>query len=114
MAILLESRAKQAADKLERQHSAKLHADEAIIQDMEYTKKMDARETMEKAAKLKRTEEHRVQLHKQIDERERARYVLHTLYLFFELLFYTHAFFCSKKNVNGDIKNIIYKYNIQI
>eukprot|EP00598_Pedospumella_elongata_P001430 CAMPEP_0184975840 /NCGR_PEP_ID=MMETSP1098-20130426/6939_1 /TAXON_ID=89044 /ORGANISM="Spumella elongata, Strain CCAP 955/1" /LENGTH=461 /DNA_ID=CAMNT_0027498615 /DNA_START=99 /DNA_END=1484 /DNA_ORIENTATION=+ len=73
MKILLESRAKQAADKLERQHSAKLQADEAVLMDMEYTRKMDERERREKAIKEARMEEHRVQLHAQIDERERRR-----------------------------------------
>ncbi len=91
MKILLESRAKQAADKLERQHSAKLQADEAVLMDMEYTRKMDERERREKAIKEARMEEHRIQLHAQIEERERRRYVIFS-FVYFTLLssFYTH------------------------
>jgi hypothetical protein len=73
MKVLLESRARQAADKLERQQQAKKQADEAILLDMEYTKRMDARETMEREQKRQLMEEHRHQLHAQIEERERQR-----------------------------------------
>jgi hypothetical protein len=73
MKILLESRAKQAADKLERQHSAKKAADEMLLMDLEYTKKMDERETRERNTKAARTEEHRIRLQQQIEERERQR-----------------------------------------
>ena len=73
MKVLLESRARQAADKLERAASAKKAADEMILMDLEYTKKMDARETREREVKAARTEEHRIKLQKQIEERERLK-----------------------------------------
>lgn len=95
---MLESRAKQAADKLERLHSAKLQAEEAVLMDMEYTRKMDERERREKQIKEARLEEHRVQLHAQIDERERRRCVFccitHTLTLSLSLINSLSFFLC--------------------
>lgn len=73
MKLLLESRARQAADKIERAQSAKRQADEAILMDLEYTKKMDEREQRERHIKAERTEEHRVRLQQQIEERDRQR-----------------------------------------
>lgn len=73
MKMLLEARAKQAADKLERQNSAKKAAEEMILMDLEYTKKMDERETREREMKAAKAEEHRLKLQQQIDDRERQR-----------------------------------------
>lgn len=98
MKVLLESRAKQAADKLERLHSAKLQAEEAVLMDMEYTRKMDERERREKQIKEARLEEHRVQLHAQIDERERRRYVSAALHIFDFLSLYI-SLLCFADNI---------------
>lgn len=99
MAALLESRARQAADKQERAQSAKRQADEAILLDLQYTKKMDEREQRERQIKAERTEEHKLRLHQQIEERERLkRYVRAPLYILcahflFYLLFCVIFFF---------------------
>jgi len=70
---LLESRSKQAADKLERSKLAKLQADEMLLLDLQYTKKMDEREYAEKQAKYEKSHEHKIKLQSQIEDRARAR-----------------------------------------
>ena len=71
--VLLDSRSKQAADKMERQKLAKLQAEEMILLDLQYTKKMDEREYVEKQAKYEKSHEHKIKLQSQIEERARAR-----------------------------------------
>ena len=71
--VLLDSRSKQAADKVERQKLAKLQAEEMILLDLQYTKKMDEREYLEKQAKYEKSHEHKIKLQSQIEERARAR-----------------------------------------
>mmetsp|Transcript_29954 Transcript_29954/g.50114 ORF Transcript_29954/g.50114 Transcript_29954/m.50114 type:complete len:488 (+) Transcript_29954:19-1482(+) len=73
MKELLESRAKQAADKVERQKLAQAQADEEILYGIEYAQKMEAREAEERRLKEGKMAEHRHNLQAQIDERERAR-----------------------------------------
>jgi hypothetical protein len=76
---LLESRAKQAADKVERLKLSKKEADEAILFDLEYTKKMDGREADERRKKEHLTNEHRHKLQAQIDDREHVRRNAHVI-----------------------------------
>jgi hypothetical protein len=71
--VLLDSRSKQAADKMERQKLAKLQAEEMILLDLQYTKKMDEREYVEKQAKYEKSHDHKIKLQSQIEERARAR-----------------------------------------
>ena len=71
--VLLDSRSKQAADKVERQKLAKLQAEEMILLDLQYTKKMDEREYVEKQVKYEKSHEHKIKLQSQIEERARAR-----------------------------------------
>ena len=71
--VLLDSRSKQAADKVERQKLARLQAEEMILLDLQYTKKMDEREYVEKQAKYEKSHEHKIKLQSQIEERARAR-----------------------------------------
>jgi len=71
--VLLDSRSKQAADKVERQKLARLQAEEMILLDLQYTKKMDEREYVEKQAKYEKSHDHKIKLQSQIEERARAR-----------------------------------------
>lgn len=75
MKDLLESRAKQAADKMEQMKLLKRAEEEAILLDLEYTKKMDQREEAERRAKMEKAHDHKVKLQAQIEDRatERAR-----------------------------------------
>eukprot|EP01038_Epipyxis_sp_PR26KG_P006529 gene6529-8971_t len=65
---LLESRAKQAADKLERAKLLKVQAEEEILNGLEYTRKMDEREDNERRMKKDRANLHRSALQQQIEE----------------------------------------------
>ena len=73
MKELLNSRAKQAEDKLARQRATKELEQDEIYYQLQYTQKMDARERAEQEAKKKKADEHRRNLHAQIDEIERLR-----------------------------------------
>jgi hypothetical protein len=44
-----------------------------ILLDLQYTKKMDEREYVEKQAKYEKSHEHKIKLQSQIEERARAR-----------------------------------------
>lgn len=73
MKELLESRARQAADKLERQKAMKKQQEEELLLDLQYTTKMDERERREREAKIEKANEFRTSLMAQIDDRARAR-----------------------------------------
>lgn len=73
MKELLESRAKQAYDKVEAQKIIKLQEEEQIINQFNYTKKMAAREELENAEKQRKLNDFRTMLHKQIENIELAR-----------------------------------------
>lgn len=90
--VLLDSRSKQAADKLERQKLAKIQAEEMILLDLQYTKKMDEREYLEKQAKYEKSHEHKIKLQSQIEDRARARsmYVNVDVNILYHLLCYDH------------------------
>lgn len=96
MKELLESRAKQAADKIERQKALKAMEQEEIMYQMQYTKKMDDREAEEARIKREKTEDFRVKLHKQIEDIEaaRARCVIHDK-TYEYLINHLYVFSCS-------------------
>lgn len=71
--VLLDSRAKQANDKIDREKIARRQAEEVLILDMQYTQKMDAREAAERQTKIERSNEHKVKLQAQIEDRSRMR-----------------------------------------
>lgn len=73
MEELLASRAKQAADKKSREKAKELAAQEEILQQLQYTKMMDEREERERRTKTEKTDLHKTQLQKQIEDRERAK-----------------------------------------
>ena len=73
MKELLDARSRQAAEKLERQKSLQAAEQEALLLDLQYTAKMDAREAQERELKAMKAEKHRIELHAQIDDRARVR-----------------------------------------
>lgn len=73
MKVLLESRAKQAMDKLERQKTIKAQEQDEILNQLAYTKKMDDREREEQRIKNEKIQDFKVTLHAQIEEIERNR-----------------------------------------
>ena len=70
---LLESRAKQHADKLQLAAREKEMAEEEVRQGLMYVKKMDEREAADQAYKKKMADKHRNALHEQIETRSKAR-----------------------------------------
>lgn len=73
MQELVESRARQAADKAERQHLLKLQEQDELINQAKYTQKMDEREHREREEKERKRLEFKDTLQKQIDEIERMK-----------------------------------------
>lgn len=76
MKELLDSRAQQAADKIERQKAAKQQADEEIMYQLMYAKKMEDRENAEMKAKQDKVSDFKMKLHAQIDDVRRQRKML--------------------------------------
>ncbi len=70
---LLESRAKQHADKMALEVREKELAEEEVKQGLMYIKKMDEREAADKAYKKKMADKHRIVLHEQIETRAKMR-----------------------------------------
>lgn len=68
MKELLDSRAKQAHDKLESQKILKLQEEEQVINQFNHTKKLQLREESEQAEKERKLKEFRFMLQQQIDE----------------------------------------------
>lgn len=86
MKELLDSRAKQAADKIERQKIAKQQADEEILYQLQYAKKMEDRENAEARAKQEKVADFKAKLHAQIEDVQRQRKM-------FEFIIEMHAIF---------------------
>jgi len=70
---LLESRAKQHADKIAMAAREKVLAEEEVRQGLMYMKKMDDREAADQAYKKSMADKHRMVLHEQIETRAKAR-----------------------------------------
>jgi hypothetical protein len=73
MQELVESRARQAADKAERQRLLKLQEQDELIYQAKYTQEMDEREQREREEKDRKRQEFKDTLQKQMDEIERLR-----------------------------------------
>lgn len=70
---LLEARAKQAEDKQRQKQLLKLQQEDMVRDALMYSMKQEAREEEERRIKAEKINEHRIKLHQQIDDRERAR-----------------------------------------
>jgi hypothetical protein len=94
MKNLLEARAKQAQDKIEKQKQTKLQEQDEILNQMAYTKKMDDREAQEQRVKHQKVEQFKKTLQEQINEIERARsrYFIFCVFLFLFLLIFCVSF----------------------
>jgi len=73
MKELLDSRAKQAADKVERQKAAKQQADEEVMYQLMYAKRLEDRELAEQRAKQEKVSDFKSRLHAQIEDVQRQR-----------------------------------------
>jgi hypothetical protein len=92
MKNLLEARAKQAQDKIEKQKQTKLQEQDEILNQMAYTKKMDDREAQEQRIKHQKVEQFKKTLQEQINEIERARSRYFIFFCF--VLYFFFSFFC--------------------
>ena len=73
MKELLDSRAQQASDKLERQKLVKQQADEEIMYQLQYAKRMEDRENAEARAKQEKVADFKAKLQAQIEDVQRQR-----------------------------------------
>lgn len=73
MQELVDSRARQAADKAERQRLLKLQEQDELVYQLKYTQQMDERERREREEKERKRQEFKDTLQKQMDEIERLR-----------------------------------------
>lgn len=73
MQELVDSRARQAANKAERQRQMKLQEQDELIHQAKYTQQMDERERREREEKERKRQEFKDTLQKQMDEIERLR-----------------------------------------